>query len=229
MGHNNTPQTGTVQSGHPADDDSTARDHPTRRRVLRASAAFAATGVVDTAAADHMTNGTCSIETMSSASVTLNRQTVSNDCGDLFDSPDAMTVERAKFTCPNGGFIDLHHTTMPAEPSGSFPPGYPIGATGHFEKGTFEDICIDLYEPEGFFTDPLLGCIEWNNSEWPVDGNPRGTAPMTAILHLNTDGNEEFTHYCQHESHVTGTDHAYLNAPKDPVMDKATIIGDGPG
>lgn len=221
-------QTGAIQSGHPADEEGTEAASPTRRRVLRAGAALAATGVVDTAAADHTTNDGCDTAVQANASITINDQVVGDDCGDLTDSPDNVTIASATLSCPNGGFIDVHHNTMPVGPSGSFPPGYPVGATEILPgKTTVQNVCIDLFEGEGAFGT----CIDWDNSEWPVDGNADGTAPMLAMLHLDTDENDLFTHYCQHESATAGTDHAYLASvdPKKPVVDKAQITGDGPG
>lgn len=221
-------QTGAIQSGHPADEEGTVGVSPTRRRVLRAGAALAATGVVDTAAADHTTNGDCGSLEQCNSILEFNDQVVGDDCGDAISSPDNVTIASASLAC--GGFIDVHHTTMPVGPSGSFPPGYPIGATGFLESGTkHKDICIDLYEGEGAFGT----CIDWDNSEWPVDGNPDGTAPMSAMLHLDTDDDQLFTHYCQHESAVAGTDHAYLcdfdnDGDLEPFIVKATITGDGP-
>lgn len=228
MERNTTAQSGTIQSGHPADDDSIARDHPTRRRVLRTGAALAATCLVDTAAADHTTNGGCPTEVQDSASITFNDQIVGGACPpdiELNESPDNDDERECDPILSEWWIHRPPHTAMPVGTSGSFPPGYPVGATDILGSGPVENVCIDLYEPEGFFET----CIDWDNWEWPVGGNPSGTAPMTAMLHLDTDGNGLFTHYCFRNSPMPPEDHAYHGGPNDPVIDKAMIIGDGPG
>lgn len=211
----------------------------TRRRVMKASAALAASGIVDTAGAKHATDGTAPCMRTQQCQGTqifqFSDQQVGDPCTDLEDVGDSVEIDKASLPC--GGFIDVHDPTRSTGPSSppKFGAGYPVGATSFIPSDTtVTDKCIDLFEGQGAFG----ACIDWNNDDWPTDANPNGTRPMVAMLHLDTDDNQLFTHYCDHESASRGVDHAYLcdysgmplgPGTLEPILRSATVTGDGTG
>lgn len=194
---------------------SSERDHPTRRRIMQATgAALASTSIVDPVAASDQ----CTSTEMCNAFIKFNDQTVGDDCtGENDGSPDSVIVKKASLPC--SGFIDIHDKGTKSGPSGTFSKGYPLGASGSLTSGTvYTDFCIDLFEPN---TNPNTAdefgeCIDWNRDEWTEKGT------MSAMLHLDTNHNGIFDHYCHHKE---GVDKAYTC--NGPVSSTATVFPDG--
>lgn len=210
------------------DDDSSTS--PTRRRVLKASAALSATGVVGSGFVGSAagTHSPCSTETQCDASVTFNDQTVNDSCT-YGTACDTVNVATAVVTCPNGGWLDLHDKATDTGPSGSFGAGYPVGMSTFLQQGTHTDVCINLFYNVDAVPEGTECQLEWNRCEWPTDSNPSGTRMMGAMLHVDEPDDKKFTHYCSHEAADKGEDHAYLcpHNGKPPVNDTAQVIGDG--
>lgn len=195
-----------------------------RRRVLQMSgtAAAASVGVVGTAAADpsHCASS-CD------AYVTFNDQTVGPDCdtGETADTPtdsDSVTVAEANLPC--GGYVDIHDPDE--KHGGKYKGGIGIGATQYLE-GAHTDICIDLWEQN----DTFGTCVgdDWERTHL------QNEQKLVAMLHLDTDGDGHFTHWCSHEtgtqSATKGTDHAYLcdqdgDGDVEPIKDSAIVTPD---
>lgn len=173
---------------------------PTRRRILQVSgAALASTaGIAGTVAADH----NCSSADQCDAYITFNDQQVhasadcANDC--------AVTVAEANLPC--GGFIDIHDPDLE---DGTYPAGKGIGATCYLPAGSYLDVEICLFEGNCAFGD----CISWDRNCIQKEQQ------LDAMLHLDTDHDEEFTHYCDH---TAGVDVAYKCNDK-PVKDSAIV------
>lgn len=172
-----------------------------RRRVLQMSGAAvaASTGVVGTVSGKHNPDN-CDRSTQCNASITFSDQTVGDDCDNEDDlSPDSVTVDSADLPC--GGFIDIHD---PDKNTDTFKAGHPIGATTYLSPGSYSNVCIDLFEGNQGEGDTFGTCITWERQEL------ENAQDLTAMLHLDTNDNEIFDHYCLHEAPGTGTDHAYL-------------------
>lgn len=205
--------------------------NPTRRRVLKASAALSATGVVTgagfvgTAAGTH---STCPIDVQCGATEPLvfNKGTVSDGCA-WFDGTvnDCVTVSQVAVTCEFGGWVDVHDAEVRTGPSGTFKAGYPVGVSTFLQQGTHTDVCIPLFES--------VPCIDWNRSQWPNNENPKGTRGMKAMPHVDSPSDQEFRHYCgTHENPKSAPDHAYLcdqddDGTLEPIFETAQIVGDG--
>lgn len=186
-------------------------DGISRRRILQVSGTTLTIGagfVGSAAANDRCTNGLNGDDSCD-AYVIFDDQTVRSDCES--GQGDAVVVNEAYLPC--GGFIDIHDTTRTAV----FGKGYPLGATCYLDPGTYTNVCIDLYEGNCSFGT----CTTWTN----VDDELPSTRDLIAMLHLDTDGDEEFLHYCQHESATSGLDHAYV-CNGAPVDDRATVTAD---
>lgn len=84
---------------------------------------------------------------------------------------------------PEGGFVDIHSDEDNCGPSGCFPLGYPLGATGWLRPGTHEDVVITLFSD--------VRCIEWTESGCLDEGSR-----MCAMPHENTTDHRSFVHYC---------------------------------
>lgn len=191
-----------------------------RRRILQVSGAAAATsvGVVGTAAGKH-NPATCDRTLQCEASITFEDQTVGDDCnGENDGTPDSVVVSEA--TLPCGGFIDVHD---PDKNTATFGKGHPVGATEFLASGTYSNVCIDLFEDNE--NGPFGSCINWDRQEL------NNEQQLCAMLHLDTDNNTDFTHYCQHDTAASGTDHAYLcdedgDGNLEPVQDCAVVSPD---
>lgn len=195
------------------------RKDVSRRRVLQMSgaAAAASVGVTGTGAATHCQcqNGSgINGDDACDAYVTFNDQTVGADC-DGDDVNCSVTVAEAYLPC--GGYIDIHD---PDQNTTTFKAGVGIGATCYLEPGTYEDVCIDLYEKNCAFG----SCVQ---TFWDADQNCiEEEQKLIAMLHLDTDGDKMYQHYCFHldSSPATGEDHAYLcDCDPPPVKDSATV------
>lgn len=219
-------------------EDGDSSTNPTRRRVLKASAALSATGVVGSgfvgsAAAGHQP---CNTAIQCDASVTFNDHTVGDNCGHgRGNAVDSATVAQAVVSCPDGGWLDLHDLTTDTGPSGSFKAGYIVGVSTWLQQGTHTDVCINLFENP--VSDDIGACnnsgtISWNRNEWPTDSDTTGCRSMSAMLHLDSPSNQKWDHFCKHDGPAKGDDHAYLcdannDGNRTPVLDKAEICGDG--
>lgn len=177
-----------------------------RRRILQATGGALAVGVgaVGTAAANDSCTDGLNGDGACEASITFDNQSVHSSLECVNDC--AVYVQSAYLPC--GGFIDIHDTTR----TDTFGAGYPLGATVYLEPGTYSDVEICLYEGNGAFGT----CVDWNQLCLQEEKT------LSAMLHVDTDDNELFTHYCQHDSEVTGTDHAYV-CDGSPVLDKASV------
>lgn len=211
------------------EDDDDASTSPTRRRVLKASAALTATGivggsgVVGQAAADHRAGIECSGTTQSNADVVFSDQTV-GDCVRGTCGPDSVVIDRIEVTCPNGGWVDLHDQTTRTGPTGTFKAGYPVGASTIFAQGTYENVEVPLLDC------PPRTCLEWNRCNWPNDQNPSACRSMSAMLHLDDPPDGTINHYCEHEGPEKKPDPAYLDhsgSSTTPVQAFAEVCGDG--
>lgn len=112
---------------------------------------------------------------------------------------------------PEGGFIDIHDAERNCGPSGCFPHGYPLGATGWLEPGWHEDITIALFSD--------VRCIEWEEKDCLDE--PR---EMCAMPHENTTDDRSFVHYCTHgEEDTPYTCPPESEPPEDIVQDCATV------
>lgn len=192
-----------------------------RRRVLQMSGAAAAAGVGVTGTAT-ATHGQCQNgsgingDDACDAYVTFNDQTVGTDCDG--DRATDCSVNVAEAYLPCGGYIDIHD---PDQDTTFFKAGVGIGATCYLDPGTYSDVCIDLYEKNCQFG----RCVEqfWEPGKTCIETEQK----LIAMLHLDTDGDEKYQHYCFHNadaSPATGEDHAYLcNSSPPPVKDSAII------
>lgn len=112
---------------------------------------------------------------------------------------------------PDGGFIDIHSDERQEGPSGEFPLGYPLGATGWLEPGWHEDVTITLFSD--------VRCIEWEEKDCldePTD--------MCAMPHENTTQERSFVHYCTDgEEDPPYTCPSDGEVPGDVVEDCATV------
>lgn len=219
-----------------ANDDVSAS--PTRRRVLKASAALSATGVVGSGLVGSAAGGhnpdACSRPVQCEAGISFNfdKGTVGDNCG-YGTAVDSVTVGSVHVSCDTGGFIDLHDLTRTVGPSGTFGAGYIVGVSTFLQHGTHTDVCINLFENSPDTKDKDECKLEWNNNEWPTDGSPSQCRSMSAMLHLDQPNNNKWDHVCKHDSPSTGDDHAYLcddfgpGDDLDPLLDKAKLCGDG--
>lgn len=216
-----------------------ASGSPTRRRVLKASAALGATGIVGgsgfvgQAAADHRTFIDCPDSVQSEGTVAFSSQTV-GDCVRGTCGPDSVKIDRIEVTCSNGGWVDLHDKTRTIGPCGrTWKAGYPVGASTLYTQGTFTDQTIPLFDCPPTPDAPRCSCIQWNRCNWPSDTAPSATRRMGAMLHLDDgpDGNDdEIEHYCKHESPTLPPDPAYLvhgDNSTFPVQTVREVTGDG--
>lgn len=117
---------------------------------------------------------------------------------------------------PDGGFIDIHRRPAGAEPSrppeedwqcgpsGCFPLGYPLGATGWLKPGWHEDVTVTLFSD--------VRCIEWEEK-----GCLEEDTRMCAMPHRDTTDSRSFVHFCE-----TGADPPY-KCDDEVVEDCATI------
>lgn len=212
-------------------DDEESSTSPTRRRVLKASAALTATGIVGGSgfvgqAAGHRQAIDCSDSKQNSAAVQFSNQTVGNTVCTTATTPDSVIVDRIELTCPNGGWVDLHDQTTRTGPTGTFKAGYPVGASTIFAQGTYTDVEIQLFDC------PPRTCLEWNRTEWPNDQNPSASRSMSAMLHVDDPTDGTINHYCDHQSPTAVPDPAYLDhtgGSTKPVQAFADITGDGNG
>lgn len=215
------------------DDDSSS--NPTRRRVLKASAALSATGVVGSgfvgsASASHEP---CDRSIQCNASITFNQGTVGDGCG-AGTVNDSVTIDRAEITCPNGGWIDLHDKAVRTGPSGTYKAGYPVGMSTIFQQGTYRDICIELFQNSEDVPNKDTCLVDWNRNEWPNNENPSACRSMGAMIHLDDTSSGSITHYCDHGGPGTVPDHAYLcdtdgDGDLEPINDVTEVCGDGTG
>lgn len=179
-----------------------SNSNPTRRRILQVSGAGLAgtTGIVGTAAA----GDDCDLEC--EADIVFNDQSVhasvncENDC--------AVFVSEAVLPC--GGYIDIHDPDLETD---TYNAGKGIGATCYLPAGTYAGVEICLFEENCSFGD----CISWDRD------CIQESQTLTAMLHLDTDHDEEFEHYCDHNDPdvTTPEDGAYFC--DGPVADQATI------
>lgn len=195
-----------------------------RRRVLQASggALAASTGFVGAAAAGHGSD--CNMCDAVDGTV-FEDQTVSYiDCDTGVVDEKTHSVEVAESYLPCGGFVDIHDPDEKRD--GKYKGGIGIGATKYLEPGTYHDICIDLFEHNGHFG----SCV---GDDWERDRLQEGQT-LNAMPHLDTDGDEKFTHWCSHQDDGTvnkageGADHAYIcdkdgDGDKEPVFDSAFV------
>lgn len=203
---------------------------PTRRRVLKASAALSATGVVGSrfVGSAGATHEPCPRSIQCQAGIDFRSQTVNDGCP-KGTAPDSVTVGSVNVTCPNGGWVDLHDTTTKTGPSGTFGAGYPVGMSTFLQQGTHTGICINLFENP----DTVGSCtVKWDRNEWPTNANSLACRSMNAILHLDSPADGTFTHYCDHVGHKMGNDHAYLcdldnDGTLEMIQDVAVVCGDG--
>lgn len=131
-----------------------------------------------------------------------------------------VVVESVYF--PEGGFIDIHRRPEGAEPhrpadkdwqcgpSGCYPLGYPLGATGWREPGWHYDVTITLFSD--------VRCIEWEENDC-LDEPTR----MCAMPHRNSTDHGSFVHFCER-----GADPPYSCPPgsrplENAVEDCATV------
>lgn len=199
----------------------------TRRRVLKASAALSATGVVTgsgfvgSAAGGHEP---CPRSVQCDAGIDFRSQEVGDACGHgtcAGTVNDSVIVRSVNVTCDTGGWIDLHDKSRTVGPSGTFGAGYPVGHSTFLQQGTHRSVCINLYEDCG------TCALEWDRNNWPSDTAPQECRSMGAMLHLDDPSDTLFTHYCNHAGPGTADDHAYLCPTGDPVNDVAVVCGDG--
>lgn len=213
-----------------ADDESSI--NPSRRRVLKASAALSATGVVSSgfvgsAAGKHEP---CPRSTQCNASITFNDQTVGTcESGTV---PDSVVIARCEITCPNGGWVDLHDKSTKTGPSGSYKAGYPVGMSTIFQQGTYTDKTICLFRNSEDVPNRTECQLNWDRCNWPSDKNASGTRSMGAMLHLDDPSPGTITHYCDHGGPATVPDHAYLcdqdgDGDLEPIQDVAAVAGNG--
>lgn len=210
----------------------------TRRRVLKASAALSATGVVgggfvETAAAGHEP-GSCVNDVQCDAGVRLDDQTVGDGTCPAGTTPDSVMVRSVHVSCELGGWIDLHDLTRTVGPSGTFKAGYPVGMSTMLQQGTHTDIEICLFQNSVAVPNDDDCQLDWTRTEWPSDTTPTNSRSMSAMLHLDSPDDEKIKHYCKHENPQQGEDHAYLcdetgGTNRTPVLDKADVTGDGTG
>lgn len=179
-------------------------------------AAAATVGVVGNVAASTNCPNACD------AYVTFNDQTVGPDCetgetADTLSDSDSVTVAEAYLPC--GGYVDIHDPDE--KHGGKYKGGIGIGSTVYLDPGTYQDICIDLWERN----DTFGTCVgdDWERTHL------QNEQKLVAMLHLDTDGDEHFTHWCSHEtgtqSATKGTDHAY-KCDGAPVADPAIVTPD---
>lgn len=135
-----------------------------RRSVLATASGVIAGGVV-----------------VGSATVTAEHECAEITFNDQETNCKRVVVERA--CLPHGGFIDIHDAERNCGPSGCYPLGYPLGATGWLEPGCHEDITIALFSD--------VRCIEWKEKDC-LDEPKR----MCAMPHENTTQQRSFVHYC---------------------------------
>lgn len=217
----------------PSTNGSDLASNPTRRRVLKASAALSATGVVTGAGFVGTAAGTHSscpenVQCGATEPLVFNKGTVGDGCA-WFDGTvnDSVTISQVAITCEFGGWVDVHDAEVRTGPSGTFGGGYPVGVSTFLQKGTHMDVCIPLFTS--------VQCIDWNRDEWPNNQNPHGTRMMKAMPHIDQPSDKEFTHYCgTHETPKQADDHAYLcdqdnDGTVEPIFETAPIVGDGPG
>lgn len=216
-------------------DDDDASTSPTRRRVLKASAALSATGVVGSgfvgqAAASDRENVECPHTVQCDGTVVFNSQEV-GDCVRGTCGPDSVTIATVVVSCESGGWVDCHDKTTKTGPSGTFKAGYPVGASTLLQQGTHTNVEIPLLD-----CPPAPGgsaCLEWDRCNWPNDQNPNGTRAMGAMLHLDSHSPGSITHYCDHGGGVENAeDPAYLcdrdnDGNREPVQTVRDVIGDG--
>lgn len=187
-----------------------------RRRILQVSgvAVAAGTGVVGTAAG-HGSDAECN------STISFSDQSVKQkDDGTYYVVVDA--------DLKRDGFIDIHDAEDNCGPSDvpetlqdCFGKGYPMGATCYLTAGSYTDLVVPIWESNCSFGT----CIDWGPEETSVDS---GGETWSAMAHKDTDDNELFTHYCQHESATAGTDHAFVcdydgDGNNEPLLDQATI------
>lgn len=214
-----------------ADDD--ASTSPTRRKVLKASAALSATGVVGSgfvgsAAGNHQP---CSLSQQCQGTVVWDQGTVGDGCDHCPDAVDSVTVGTVVVPCEFGGWMDAHHRTRTSGPTGDFKAGYPVGASTLLQQGTHTDVCIPLYDcapaPNG------SACLEWNRNNWPRDTGSLECDEMSVMLHQDSPDDDKITHYCEHEGPQQTPDHAYLCDERPnktgtvPIQTVRTVCGDG--
>lgn len=196
------------------------RNDVSRRRVLQMSgvAAAASVGVSGTATATH---GGCQSgdglngDGACDAYIIFDDQTVGEDCDSSVEEDCSVTVTEAYLPC--GGYIDIHD---PDQNTDTFKAGVGIGATCYLGQGTHKNVCIDLYEANCQFGACVLQY--WDAGQTCIESEQT----LVAMLHLDTDGDQDFQHYCFHngESPATGEDHAYLcGSSPPPVKDSATV------
>lgn len=206
--------------------------NPTRRRVLKASAALSATGVVGSGFVGSAAGGhePCGRATQCAAGIDFRSQTVGDNCG-FGTAVDSVMVRSVNVTCPDGGFVDLHDKSTRTGPSGTFKAGYIVGVSDWLPEGTHTNLCINLFENR----DHMGTCtLEWNRNEWPNDQNKTATRSMSAMLHLDNPADGSFTHVCNHTGPSQNDDHAYLcdldnDNNLEPIQDIEPVTGDGAG
>lgn len=218
------------------EDDNGSSTSPTRRRVLKASAALSATGIVGSGFVGTAIGGhtPCPRSTQCDAGIDFRSQTVGDSCP-YGTACDTVMVRSVNVTCPNGGWIDLHDKARTCGPSGCFKAGYPVGMSTMLQQGTHTDVCINL-----FYNNRDVGgkkggescTLEWSRCEWPSDTTPSDCREMGAMLHLDAPADGSITHYCNHEGPGTKDDHAYLcdidgDGDLEPINDVAVVCGDG--
>lgn len=114
------------------DDDSSS--NPTRRRVLKASAALSATGVVGSAAGKLRPS---SLDTQCDGTVVSNQGTVGDGCDLRPDTVDSITIGTVVVPFEIWGWIDVHDKPRGAGPfNEEFKAGDPVGASTYLQKET---------------------------------------------------------------------------------------------
>lgn len=227
---------GKLSTTEDRDGGDDASGSPTRRRVLKASAALGATGIVGGSAfvghvvGSHRADIDCPGSVQSSAAVEFKAQTV-GDCVRGTCGPDSVKIDRIEVTCPGGGWVDLHDKARSIGPCGrTWKAGYPVGASTLYSQGTFTDQTIPLFDCPPTPDAPRCSCIQWNRCNWPSDTMPSATRSMGAMLHLDDPDDDEITHYCKHESPTKPPDPAYLvhgDNSTFPVQTVREVTGDG--
>lgn len=220
-------QLSTEVDDHDGDGDDSGSS--TRRRVLKASAALTATGIVGgsgfvgQAAASNRDGVDCSHSLQCEGTVVFRSQTVGSPDGTC--GPDSVVIRSVVASCGTS-WVDLHDKTRTVGPSGTYKAGYPVGASELIPKGTHTYMTIPLFDC------PPRTCLEWDRCNWPSDTRPSGTREMGAMLHLQTGTPPSIDHYCEHEGPKTIPDPAYLcdrnnNGTRTPVETVRTVYGDG--
>lgn len=208
--------------------------NPTRRRVLKASAALSATGVVGSgfvgsAAGGHEPCPRTGPASQCRAGISFNQGTV-GDCS-TGTHPDSVTVGSVNVTCEDGGFVDLHDKSTRTGPTGTFKAGYIVGVSDWLSQGTHTDVEICLFKNR----DHMGTCtLEWNRNEWPNNSNSLACRSMSAMLHLDNPADRSFTHVCDHTGPSQNDDHAYLcdlddDGDLEPIQAITEVCGDGAG